>query len=162
MNKVDIKQNNYSINSSKPLIRKIKELEDGLNPIVLAKQILIKGENKRIFIDYALKIREKFLIYSKIEEDFLKTYIFSGWKLRRFREIEKNILNLQQKPKGDDFDPIGLSWGLEGKKRIRNISKIQITDEIKENNLTQEKLKKEMAKSLRQLREEQNFNLHKH
>jgi len=157
-NNVLIKSNKQPIESFKEGRRLIKELEDGLNPAVLAKQILIKGENKRIFADYALKIREKFLIHSKIEEDFLKTYIFSGWKLRRFREIEKNIFNLQQKPKEGDRDPLDLAWGSSKKRRIRNLSKIQITEEIKENNLTQEKLKKEMAKALRQLREEQKIN----
>ncbi len=140
------------IKSDKTPIRKIKELEDGLNPMVLAKQIVIKGENKRIFTDYVLKIREKFLIQTKIEEDFLKTYIFSGWKLRRLREIELNLLNRQQAPSDDEL--YGPSWGNKRKRRIRNLSKIEITDDINENNLTQEKLKKEMAKALRQLREE--------
>ena len=71
-NNNEIEQNSDSVSDNKGLIRKIKELEDGLDPIVLARQILIKGENKRIFADYVLKIREKTLTYSKIEEEFLK------------------------------------------------------------------------------------------
>jgi hypothetical protein len=143
------------IKTNKNHIRKLKELEDGLNPTVLAKQVVIRGENKRIFTDYVLKIREKILSHSKVEEEFLKTYIFSGWKLRRFREIERNLLDKQQKPSEDELDAFEGSWRNNRKRRVRNLSKIKITDEIKENNLTQEKLKKEMSKALRQLREEQ-------
>lgn len=155
MNKTIIKPNKPKISHSKKAVGALKELEDALDPTVLAEQILIKGENKRIFIDYVHKIRKKAVVNSIIEEEFLKTYIFSGWKLRRFREIEKNLLNNQQK-----FDPHELSFFEEEKnikRRIRNLSKIEINEEIKENNLEQEKLKKEMTKALRQLREEQNL-----
>jgi hypothetical protein len=162
MEEQKIKQNKHQINSSKKGKRIIKELEDGLDPVVLGRQILIKGENKRIFNDYVLKIRERIGTQSKIEEEFLNTYIFSGWKLRRFREIEKNLLNSQQqKPQEESFGSLDVSGEYKSKRRVRNISKIEITDEIKENNLTQEKLKKEMVKALRQLREEQNFNMSK-
>jgi len=147
--------NKRSIKMNKTSVRIIKELEDGLDPTVLAKQILIKGENKRIFIDYALKIRQKGVLYKKTEEEFLKKYIFSGWKLRRMREIEKNLLNKQQVFDTENFN-------FQGEKniqrRIRNLSKIQINDEIRDNQLEQERLEKQMAKALRQLREEQSFN----
>jgi predicted ATP-dependent endonuclease of OLD family len=147
------------IKKNKTSIRIIKELEDGLDPHVLAKQILIKGENKRIFIDYVVKIREKGVVYKKTEEEFLKTYIFSGWKLRRFREIEKNLLNSQQKFESYELSTFSSSLGEQKlKRRIRDISRIHINEELQENNLEQEKLKKEMAKALRQLREEQNLN----
>lgn len=161
-NNKEIKTNKPQINSSKKGQRVIRELQDGLDPVVLGRQVLIKGENKRIFTDYVLKIRERIGTQSKIEEEFLKTYIFSGWKLRRFREIEKNLFNSQQqKPQEENFESLDVSGEYRSKKRVRNISKIEITDEIKENNLTQEKLKKEMVKALRQLREEQNFNMPK-
>ena len=162
MKEQKIKQNKDQVNSYKKGRRVIRELQDGLDPIVLARQILIKGENKRIFTDYVVKIRERIGTQSKIEEEFLKTYIFSGWKLRRFREIEKNLLNSQQQgSQEENFESLDVSGEYRSKKRVRNISKIEITDEIKENNLTQEKLKKEMVKALRQLREEQNFNMPK-
>ncbi|MBP9711541.1 MAG: hypothetical protein KBD55_00725 [Candidatus Pacebacteria bacterium] len=158
----EIKLNKQRINSFKKVQRIIKELEDGLDPVVLGRQVLIKGENKRIFTDYVLKIREKMGAQSKIEEEFLKTYIFSGWKLRRFREIERNIFNSQQKfQEWDEIESFNDSWGPESRRRIRNLSKVKITDEIRENNLTQEKLKKEMIKALKQLREEQDFGLSK-
>ncbi|MEI8175232.1 MAG: hypothetical protein WCG28_04755 [bacterium] len=157
-NNKEIKQNKHNINLSRKEFKSLKELEDGLDPSVLAKQILIKGENKRIFIDYVLKIREKGVVYKKTEEEFLKKYIFSGWKLRRMREIEKNLFNKQQV-----FDShfYGLSGEKDIKRRIRNLSKIEINDEIRGNYLEQDRLEKQMTKALRQLREEQNFNLSK-
>lgn len=154
MNIIKIKQNKHIINSYNDKLRSIKEIEDGLDTNVLIKQILIKGENKRIFSDYALKIIKITVTHSKIEEDFLKTYIFSGWKLRRLRELERNYLNRQQGIETDTF------FGPEEKtkKRIRDISKINIDDWVKENNIAQDKLKKEMSKALKQLREEQKVN----
>ena len=152
MIKINIKQNKSKITLNKRPQRRIKELDDGLDPGVLGKQILIKGENKRIFIDFILKIRKKICTNSKIEEELLKKYIFSSWKLRRLREIEKNILNGQQKFESNEFTFFGED---KIKRRIRNLSKIKIDDEIKENNLEQEKLEKQMVKSLKQLRAEQ-------
>mgnify|MGYP006320887427 FL=1 len=158
-NNKQIKQNKQHIDFFRKEQGGLKELEDGLDPHVLAKQILIKGENKRIFIDYVLKIREKGVVYKKTEEEFLKIYIFSGWKLRRFREIEKNLLNDQQKFESYELSTFSSSLREQiPKRRIRNISKIHINEELQENSLEQEKLKKEMTKALRQLREEQSFN----
>ncbi|MEI7810334.1 MAG: hypothetical protein WCI41_02125 [bacterium] len=144
----------HKIKANKTSARIIKELEDGLDPHVLAKQILIKGENKRIFIDYVLKIREKGHVYKKTEEDLLKKYIFSGWMLRRMREIEKNLFNKQQIFDSCFYD---LPGEKKIKKRIRNLSKIEINNDIKENHFEQERLEKQMIKALKQLREEQNF-----
>ncbi len=152
---MNIKQNKNKIISDNSKIRSLKEIEDGLDSDVLAKQILIKGENRRIFNDYIFKICENTRVSSKIEEELLKTYIFSGWKLRRMRIIEKDILNKQQEAL--PYISFNISGEREIKKRIRNISKVEINDEIKENNIEQERLKKEMVKTLRQLREEQKF-----
>jgi len=154
MNKPNIKENKVVIKPNNSPQGRDKELEDGLDPDVLAKQILIKGENKRIFMDYVFKIREKTVLNSKMEEELLKTYIFSGWSLRRSREIERHLFNRQQKAEpGIDFER---NRRIKG--RVRDLSRIGINEELKENNLWQEKLKKEMTRTLRQLREEQRLN----
>lgn len=158
MIKTNIKQNKNEISIDKNPQEGIKELEDGLDPSVLAKQILIKGENKRIFIDFTLKIRKSTIVNSKIEEELLKKYIFSAWKLRRMRELERRMLNEQQVI-DSSFDRINFELGGKNiKRRIRNLSKIHINDDIKENNFEQERLEKQMAKAIRQLREEQKLN----
>jgi len=147
--KKEIKQNKYQISH-------FKELDDGLDPYVLAKQVVIKGERRQIFVDFVRKIREKMPIHSKIEEEFLKTYIFSAWKLRRLREIERIIFNGQQKIAKINYAEYGIPEEKGPVRRIRDLSRVYIDDRIKENNAGQDKLKKEMARVLKQLRDEQN------
>ena len=151
----DIKPNKNRVGVNNAPIRVIKELEDGLDPSVLSKQILIKGENGRIFTDFVRKIRQNTIVNSKIEEELLKKYIFSAWKLRRMRELEKETLNRQQV-----YELENPFWELGEKKikrRVRNLSKIRLNDEVRGIIAEQEKLEKQMIKALRHFREEQSL-----
>ena len=157
------------INKNKNQIKSVKNTQgnnkspyDSLNPLILAKQILIKGENKREFIEFVEQLRVSLHINTHVEEEIFKKYIFSSWKLRRMREIEKNLLNNQQvfEKEKDIFT----DWGTiipkkepVKKRRIRNISMVYLNDEIQEVLNFQDKLEKQTTKILRQLREEQHL-----
>ena len=147
------KQNKRLQESNKNVQTVNNNIYDSLNPRILAKQIFIKGENKRIFNDFILKIREEVPTHSKIEEEFLKKYIFSAWKLQRMRMLERLFLNKQQtESKGYDFASLSDD---RKKTRIRNLSKIEIDDNLNRIFLLQNSLEKQMVKALKQLREEQ-------
>ncbi|MFA6459202.1 MAG: hypothetical protein WCV79_02290 [Candidatus Paceibacterota bacterium] len=128
------------------------DLNDSLMPQRLAKQVLIKGENKRDFFDLVHHIRVEMRAQTRIEEEFIKKYIFSAWKLRRLREVEKNILEKQNIITEEERYE---SDGNRPRQRIRNIKKIRIDTEVELLNDQQERLEKQMVKALRQLREEQ-------
>lgn len=134
---------------------------ESVTPLILAKQVLIKGENKREFIEFVDKLRTSLNINTQIEAEIFKKYIFSSWKLRRAREMEKNLLNKQQifEEEGKIFySEFGgaISRSVPSKrKRIRNISKLYISDELQEIINFQHKLEKQTTKILEQLREEQ-------
>lgn len=144
--------NKPQINKNKIRQEDLKNDNNALNPHLLAKQVLIRGENRREFIDFVAKIRSETLIKTKIEEELLKKYIFSAWKLARLRKIEKHLLNKQQSFTEEE------ELFSNTKKRIRNLKRIEITNELLLLNNQQEKLEKVMDKSLRQLREEQKIN----
>ncbi len=142
MNKNNIQQNSAPVSPCKVVIRK-------LNPSVLAKQILIKGENRKDFMSFVAQILAEVTLSSKIEEEFLKKYIFSSWKLRRMYEIERNLLNQQQV--FDERDVVFSST----KRRIRNLDRVRISTEIRQIQEYQEKLEKQVMKTLDKLRDEQ-------
>jgi hypothetical protein len=137
-------------NKSKQLdLRKDK---DPLSAKILAKQVLIRGENRREFNDFVAKIRSETLTQTKTEEELLKKYIFSAWKLERLRRMERGLLNSQQAFSEEDE-----IWS-DTKRRIRNLDKLKFTNELLLLNNQQDRLEKLMVKTLKQLREEQKFN----
>jgi hypothetical protein len=115
----------------------------------LARQVLIRGENKREFYDFAAQLSSELPCLSKIEEQFLEKYIFSAWKLKRMRQLERNLLN-KQRVFSEEQELFSNT-----KRRVRNISHIRLSQEIETVIFQQEKLEKQMAKALKQLREEQ-------
>jgi hypothetical protein len=132
-----------------------KELADGLDPRVLVRQVLINGENRRLCFDFINKILGLFVITNKIQEDLLKKYIFCSWKLRRVRELERVLLNNQQVL--DDFELAerGRFVGKNISRRVNDLSKIRLNDEVKEVIAEQDRLERQMTRALKQLREEQ-------
>jgi hypothetical protein len=152
---MEIDKNNNQISMINNAQKKIRQSKDSLSPKVLAKQVVVKGENKQEFYDYVAEIREELYPSSKIEEEIFKKYIFSGWKLRRAQMIERNLINKQQV-----FDEEELVFS-DTKRRIRNIKRIELTDKIQEIISYQEKLERQMTKTLKQLRDEQKLNLQK-
>ncbi|MFA6397242.1 MAG: hypothetical protein WDK96_00120 [Candidatus Paceibacterota bacterium] len=157
-----INKNKNKIKTIKSTQDKNKSSYDSLNPLILAKQILIKGESRREFVDFVEQLRVSLGINTPVEAEIFKKYIFSSWKLRRMREMEKNILNSQQifqeKKEYDYFGDVISKKTPSKKRRVRNISMIYINDEIQKVLNFQDKLEKQTTKILRQLREEQNLN----
>jgi len=159
-----INKNKNQIKSIKNVQGKNKSSYDSLNPLILAKQILIKGENKREFIDFVEQLRVSLHINTSVEQEIFKKYIFSSWRLRRAREMERNLLNSQQvfedEKKVIGEDPVWEKPIFEytpSKRRIRDISKLYINEEIEKVMTLQDKLEKQTTKILRQLREEQHL-----
>ena len=157
------------INKNKNQIKSIKKMQGNnngsygaINPLILAKQCVIKGESKREFVDFVEQLRVSLHINTPIEEEIFKKYIFSLWKLRRMREMEKNLLNRQQvfqeKEEYDCFGHVIPKKTPSKKRRIRNISMVYLNDEIEEVLNFQDKFEKQTTKILRQLREEQKLN----
>ncbi len=143
MKDIKIKQNKESLI---PLKRAEGEINDSLSPSLLAKQVLIKGENRKEFLDLVAKIRAEIHISTQTEEEFLKKYIFSLWKLKRARVMEKNLLNSQQEFTEEEV----LSSG--AKRRIRNLKRIRLSEEIQKIISYQDRLEKQTIKALRHLK----------
>jgi hypothetical protein len=120
----------------------------GLDPVLLAKQVLIKGENRKEFYDFVAQIRKEIATPTKIEEELLKKYIFSVWMLRRMREVEKDHLNRYQKISDEE------NMFSSKKRRIRDIKRVRIDGGLLAIVERQDKLEKQASKALRQLREE--------
>lgn len=123
------------------------KFNDGLDPSRLAKQVLIRGESKKEFIGFAEKILKETPTSTEIEKEFVKKYIFSMWKLKRARVMEKNLLNSQQKFSQEE---VYLS---ETKRRIRNLKRIHLNEELQKIINYQDRLEKQAMKALKQLKE---------
>lgn len=94
----------------------------------LSKLVVIKGEDANEFINFAFKILEDLGPMTKIEYDLCEKYIFLNWKLRRLYEVERNILN-EQSMHIDYHDVLKIDSGEISGKRVRNIKKIDMTDD---------------------------------
>lgn len=148
MKKQELKKNKNGLSSLKGGARAFR---DPLSPSHLQHEILVRGENKRDFFDLVHQICLETPTYTRIEKEFLKKYIFCVWKLRRMRQIEKYLLDKQNSFVDDGIREIELP----GKVRIRNITRIEINEEITHIIFQQDKLEKAMIKALKYLREEQ-------
>jgi len=149
MEKRELKKNKNGLSSLKGGARAFR---DPLSPSHLARQVLIKGENKRDFFDLVLQTCLETPVHTRIEKEFLKKYIFCVWKLRRMREVERLLLNTQNEL--PDHGPREIELG-GSKVRVTNINRIDINEEILSLIREQEKLEKGMVKALKQLRDEQ-------
>lgn len=140
---------NHKIKSNNTSEEELAEIKGNLDPRLLAKQVLIRGESRKEFYDLVAQVCSETLIKTKTQEELLKKYIFSAWKLRRLRELERHTINQQQSFTDEEelFD--------DKKRRIRNLKRVEITSEVLQLNNQQEKLEKQMDKALRRLREEQ-------
>ena len=147
-----IKMNKNLLNSDNNKQDNLSNFNNYLSPSYLAKQILIKGENKKEFHSFVSKILDENVVNTKIEEEFLKKYIFSAWKLNRLRKIEKNFLDSQQ-----SFSEDEKIWS-EKNKRVRNLKRVSITQELLLLSREQEQLERTMEKSIKHLRLEQKRN----
>lgn len=125
-----------------------------VRPSQLAKKLLIKGENLKDFEKFRLKLMEEMLINTEIEYILAEKFISSAWKLRRAMEIEKNLLNEQNRI--TDEDRYGGGQGAKRRQRVRNIKRVKLyKEEIQHIIQHQIELEKNMHKSLEQLRAEQ-------
>lgn len=147
-----IKTNNKQIVKDNGSKEEIALLNVSLGSNVLARRLLIKGENSKRFEVFKAKILREILIQTEIENILCEKFISSAWKLQRAMEIEKNLLDQQNIVA--DFDDPG-SWGTT-KKRIRNIKKVRLyNEEVQHIIQYQLDLEKLMHKSLERLRNEQ-------
>lgn len=147
------KQNNNPIRKVKKPQEEIVLLKPPLRRSLLAKRLLIKGENLKQFEEMRLKMLTETQPHTEIENILCEKIISAVWKLQRAMEIEKNLLN-QQNMIGDD--EIYGSWDKPSRKRIRNIKKIRVSnEEIQQIFQYQIELEKGMQKAFERLREEQ-------
>lgn len=149
MNNIHISKNKKTLNDLTTDKSYVRSHKDSLDPRLLAKQVLIRGESRKEFYDFVAQVCAETLIETKTQEELLKKYIFSTWKLRRLRELERHTINQQQSFTDEEelFD--------DKKRRIRNLKRVEMTNEVLQLNNQQEKLEKQMDKALRRLREEQ-------
>lgn len=149
-----INQNKKQIRASKRLQEDVAPIKQPLRRSLLAKRLLIKGENMRQFEEMRRKLLAETLPHTEIENILCEKIISAVWKLQRAMEIEKNLLNQQNKIRDDDFYDDGFESN--NRKRIRNIKKVRIhNEEIQEIIQYQLELEKGMQKAFERLREEQ-------
>lgn len=149
-----IKQNNKRIMGVNKPQGEIVLLKQPVRRSLLAKRLLIKGENWKYFEEMRLKILEEIQPYTEIENILCEKIISAHWKLQRAMEIEKNLLNQQNKIREEEM--YDLSYDSVSRKRIRNIKKIRISnEEVQQVIQYQLELEKGMQKAFERLREEQ-------
>lgn len=155
------KQNNRQIKEVKKLQEKIVLLNQPIRRSLLAKRLLIKGENWKLFEEMRLKTLKDLIPQTEIENILCEKIISAIWKLQRAMEIEKNLLNQQNKIREEEM--YDLSFDSIGRKRIRNIKKIRISnEEVRQVIQYQLELEKGMQKAFERLREEQLLRTEQH
>jgi len=122
----------------------------------LARLVVIKGENTNECIDFGINILIDLGPQTEIEKNLCEKFIIWSWKLRRLHEAEKNLLN-EQNRRLSDSEERKISLGIISGRRVRNIERIDMSDEGVIN-LTQFQfeLEKRIMKTLDRLRREQN------
>lgn len=128
---------------------KITQFELPLRYALLAKKLVIKGENRRELLDLMVRFLGENDPQGETQNILCEEIIFSVWMLRRMREHERNHTNRYQRLTEEEK-----AFSMK-KKRIRNIKRIRIDGELQAIFSRQEKLEKQMAKALKQLRSEQ-------
>ena len=127
----------------------------------LAKLVVIRGENTSKFVDFSAKVLTELGPQTEIEKTLCEKFIILSWKLRRLHEVERNTFNKQSEEHSIDEDT-RLHFGHVSHVRVRNIQKIDVTDEsITHIAKYQIELEKRTAKTLKQYREEQERNANK-
>lgn len=148
--------NNNRIELNKLSKEEIRGSKIKISSSLLAKKVLIKGENKRKFEELRTKILGEVLPITEIEKILCDKFISAVLKHDRAIEIERNMLNKQNQPIQDEEDPFLLDPFSKSKKRIRNINKVFLnTPDIQKILKYQVSLEKNMLKILERIREEQ-------
>ena len=142
------------------MIRKDKALEDKITPFklpiryaLLAKKLVIKGENRKGLLDLMTRFLKENDLQTEVENILCEKIITSLWKLQRASVIERNLLNQQNEiPRYSSTN-----WNPdEIRKRVRNIKKVRIgSSEIQNIIHYQFELERSLEKALKKLREEQ-------
>ena len=151
---MSIRKNNKQIRDSKTLEENITPFNSPLRRSPLARKLLIKGENLRQFEEMRANILKENPSRTEIEKVLCEKIISAAWKLRRAMELERNLLNAQNKI--DERELYDSELGSTSRKRIRNIRKVRISSsEIQQVIQYQLELEKGMQKAIERLREEQ-------
>lgn len=111
-----------------------------------ANAVVIRGENRDFFIDFARQIYDDFVISSSIEREYVKKFIFLSWKLKRLQAIEKNLLNRQQ-----TFTKEEVIFST-GQRRIRTLRRLRPSPELDKVTNEQERIEKRLLKILKMLK----------
>ena len=148
------RQNNNPIRKVSEVQRSITLIKQPLRRSLLAKRLLIKGENMRQFEEMRLKMLAEIEPHTEIENILCEKIICALWKIQRAMEIEKNLLNQQNKIRDEEM--YDFAYDSTSRKRIRNIKKIRISnEEVQQVIQYQLELEKGMQKAFERLREEQ-------
>jgi hypothetical protein len=99
----------------------LKAFKEAIDPDVLVRKLAIKGENRAKLRDFITIIIEELAPETKLENFFAEQFIINSWKLKRFQEIERNILNQLNSIPREAY-----SNGPIKHKRVRDISRISI------------------------------------
>ena len=151
--KKDQKSNNKGeIEPDKLSKKKIRANKPNIRPSLLAKRVLIKGENVREFEEMRAKILEEVVPLTEIENILCEKIISAQWKINRLQKLESNHLSeLNQYDESDD-----MLFGTNKKRRVRSLKMLPPDDPIgKELLKTQISLENKLCISLKILRKEQ-------
>ncbi len=99
----------------------LKVFKEAIDPDVLVRKLAIKGENRAKLREFITIIIEELAPETKLENFFAEQFIINSWKLKRFQEIERNILNQLNSIPREAY-----SSGPMKHKRVRDISRISI------------------------------------
>jgi hypothetical protein len=158
---MQINKDNNSVRTVKEVQGSVTLLKQPLRRSLLAKRLLIKGENMRQFEEMRLKILSEIEPHTEIENILCEKIISALWKIQRAMEIEKNLLNMQNKIRDEEM--YDFAYDSTSRKRIRNIKKIRISnEEVQQVIQYQLELEKGMQKAFERLREEQLLRIKQH
>ncbi len=99
----------------------ISTFKEAINPDVLTSRLAIKGENKAKLREFIVNTAKELNPKTKLENFFAEQFIINSWKLKRFQEIERNILNQL-----NSFSREAHFEGLARHRRVRDISRINV------------------------------------
>ncbi len=147
------------VNSNKSELPQVTRNKPKIKQSILSKNILVRGENTRKFEEFRLKVEGEIQPITEIEKILCDKFILASWKHQRAMEVERNILNDQNKPENDwGFD----EWRSGKKHRMRNLRNVRMDrPEIQKLLRYQLELEKNMYKALERLRVEQSIRLGK-
>jgi hypothetical protein len=156
---MEISSHNNDIEELKEKYAQTAQPKPSIRKSPLAKKLLIKGESGREFENFRTDLLKELCPQTKIENFLAEKIIVCAWRLQRATIAERHLLNKQNAISEEERESFGGYGDLPPRKRIRNITRIDLAQEDAKYLAEQQiELQKVINKTLERLRAEQRRN----